>query len=711
MPELGKLTAVFDADTRKFDAGAKNVAAKVIALDANFRGLTGSATSAASTISGFAGPAAIAAGAAVALGAAISGVVVGLFDLVKGAAKAGGELLDLSQKTSFTVETLSGLSIIAKTTGSSIEAISTSLIIFQKNMGAAQDPTSKQGQLFKSLSIDTRDNEKALRQAFTTLAKYGETQKAVEVSTKLFGRSGAAVLAMVKETNGNLDAAMKKYGDLGLIISTGAATASDKFNDLLEVTTLQLQAVTRSIGTQLLPVAIDALESISAGLRNNKDAWAAWGDSIANVLRGLSVIVHSEIGSWIGAIADFSVRWLTIPGLVARGLNALGSSVDRPSADPFGPGGAARGGRAALPGTPEYAAAQARQAAMAASATRAAGGGGGGGGGGGAPKADAGIKLLKQLEEQFKNLTPRTELQRIQDKLLEDQYNHTTDAIKKKIQITAMDIDQRKKDLELTRERIATGIEAREEFQKFVDLVQQSLTRRRSMSDLTGLAFADLGGGSVYGAGEGSTRPRSVNSATGRTRDRVATVDETVMRERIAMIRNQMRNLAGDLTDIFANSIEDGFSKGIKSGLQELSLGLLRIVEDVFLKRMAEGLSQMLGNLATGSGGGSWLSKIPGIILGAFGGSIGGGSSAGGAGTALAGAIHFASGGVVPGVDRGFDSVPAMLRPGETVLPAGQSSGNTYIINLPPAPRGSYVSPKSARQQAELIMAHLQGST
>src|SRR5688572_17077464 len=205
--EIGRLSAVFDLDARPFDRGLRGVETKILGVTGVMKSLGSASVALQGPLGGVAGRlqglsalssqattgiGALGVGFAVA-GAAAVGLGVALFTLVKSSARVGGELFDLSQKTSFTVETLSALSIVAKTTGSDINGISPSLVIFQKNMGAASDATSKQGRLFQSLSIDTRDNEKALRQAFTALAKYGDTQKAVELSTKLFGRSGKDV--------------------------------------------------------------------------------------------------------------------------------------------------------------------------------------------------------------------------------------------------------------------------------------------------------------------------------------------------------------------------------------------------------------------------------------------------------------------------------------------------------------------------------------
>lgn len=795
MGELGRLTAVFDADTRKFDSGIRGVATKVVALEGSLRGLTGGATSAIGTLSGLAGPLSIAAGAAVAAASAISGVAVGLWELTKRSAKAGGELFDLSQKTGFAVETLSGLSIVAKTTGSDINGLSPSLVIFQKNMQAAGDATSRQGRLFRALSIDTRDNEKALRQAFAALGKMGEGSQQTALAMQLFGRSGKDVLAIIKETNGNLDQAIQKYDKMGLIIGTGAAAASDKFNDVLEETTLQLDAVTRKIGLELLPVATETLQSISADLTSNKDKWSDWGKTIADTVRGVRAVMQSEGGQIIAKI--FEIGMSIQPLMIAlRALGKIGAA-NAPSEDFFGPGGAARGGRVSLPGTPEWLAAQRRLKGV--QDPRIALGGGGKGGGEDPAKTAERIASL-QLEAVISGLRAEQEAnKRALDLRRQDfndyatQYmvieNRRHDAVvagldkeqkaaeklKKGREVALLEIKNKRAEEDLTHEenrnknlddraRILDKIDkflrdqdrdiARltnttdqwdQAYQGLVDTLKEegvtleentririesnnalarekelvlSVTRARQVlqsvrervvtkAGRDRPPWIDLGGGSTVG-GEPATTERP----------RIATVDEQVMRDRLAMMRERMRELAGDLTGIFSQSVGDGFNNGIKSGLQTLSQGLLQIVQDVFLRRMAEGLADMLSGIGSGGGGGFFGSLLRGVlggVSGGLGGSIGGlgSASAGGVGTVFAGAIGRASGGPIwPNQlykvhkdEYIMPTAPGMVIPkggmGQTVI------NKHYTIQLPPDSRGSYNSPKSRRQLSETLIAAL----
>jgi hypothetical protein len=162
--------------------------------------------------------------------------------------------------------------------------------------------------------------------------------------------------------------------------------------------------------------------------------------------------------------------------------------------------------------------------------------------------------------------------------------------------------------LAITRERVVAMKTEREEFEEMVKLVQESgISRPRTTMDLTGLL------------GTEGSRPRSV--AAGATRERIATVDEQVMRERMRIVREQMEDLAYDISSVFDRALYDGISGGAKRGLQSLALGFLDLVQQVILGQLRTALAQALGGA---SGGGGWLAKAIGWITGAAVGSVGG---------------------------------------------------------------------------------------
>lgn len=251
--------------------------------------LTSTATTSATSVG-------LVAGAAVLAASALGGTLKALFDITVAAAEFQGKMFDLSQQTGVSVETLSTLEIVAKTTGSSIEGLSASLGIFQKNLEAAQDPTSKEAALLKTLGVETKNTEEAFRQSLAVLAKMPEGFHQTATALELFGRGGKAVLAILKEVDGDLDAATESFRKMGILISTDAAKAADKFNDQLALLGFQVRSITAVIAAEAMPTILGAIEDFSRSLSENREAINVWVGALFDAGRGAIFLAENITG-------------------------------------------------------------------------------------------------------------------------------------------------------------------------------------------------------------------------------------------------------------------------------------------------------------------------------------------------------------------------------------------------------------------------------
>lgn len=246
------------------------LASRIGSAQTQFQSLSVGATAAGSSIAAIAIPVGAAIAAIAALGAAASAGIEGLkglFGLAKDAAEFQGKLFDLSQQTGVSVETLSALEVAARTTGSSIDQIVASLGIFQKNLEESLDPQSKAAEAFKRLDVEVTNTEDTLRATLTALAKMPEGFRQTALALELFGRGGKSVLAILKETNGDIDGTIEKLRGLGLVTSEQARKA-DQFNDQLVL----LQVALRGLGTDAIPHVSSALVKLQKTINENKGA-------------------------------------------------------------------------------------------------------------------------------------------------------------------------------------------------------------------------------------------------------------------------------------------------------------------------------------------------------------------------------------------------------------------------------------------------------
>lgn len=269
-------------------------------------GVAAEGTATSSAIAGMAGPIGI---AVIAVAALAAGAVIAareIFQLTKRAAEFQGRMFDLAQQTGIEVETLSALEIVAKTTGGEIGSITQAIVNFQRKLEDAQDPLSKTSEQFRKFNVDTGDTENALRQTFAALAAMPTGFAQTNAAAEFFGaRGGKQVLAILKETNGDLDGAIKRFRDLGLIISDDAARAADKLNDELAILEFQLRGLTAAAAQDLIPILTDVIRDTGKVLTTIRPLVSLLGTITATALRpaaegfkGLSIIIRTLTGDY-----------------------------------------------------------------------------------------------------------------------------------------------------------------------------------------------------------------------------------------------------------------------------------------------------------------------------------------------------------------------------------------------------------------------------
>lgn len=261
-------------------------------------GSLSSATEAATASqASLAGPIGLVSVAAIAQATAMIKLHQELFSIAKQTADFEGRLFDMSQQVGVSVETLSTLEVLATTTGGNIESVAASLGIFQKNLEASHDPTSKEAKLLAQLGVTSSDTEEALAQTLQGLFKLGEGSRQTAAVLELFGRSGRFVNAILKESEGDLEKARAKFEALGIVVGTDAARAADQFNDNLALIDFQVRGLIALIGNELIPLITGALEESSKVLKDNKDAVEGLGLAVKIVAGFLSIQFLSALGT------------------------------------------------------------------------------------------------------------------------------------------------------------------------------------------------------------------------------------------------------------------------------------------------------------------------------------------------------------------------------------------------------------------------------
>lgn len=293
-------------------------------------GEAGSAgTGMAASIGAGAGPISLAVLAAAAMTAGVIALTQEFVSLTIATADWQGKMQDLSQQVGVSVETLSALEVVFKTTGGDVTQAAAGLGIFQKHLEEAQDPASKAAETFRQLGVETNNTEDALRQTIKSLAEMPEGFAQTSAALEVFGRGGKAFLAIAKESNGDLDGLISRLKEAGLILSTETAKAADKFNDQLALLGFQSRAVTASLVQDSIPKILSALEEVSQVLNENREAIRVLGTAVGLFVESnLNLILLPALKSLAYALEGIRVSWLLTAAAAALATGNYGRAAE-----------------------------------------------------------------------------------------------------------------------------------------------------------------------------------------------------------------------------------------------------------------------------------------------------------------------------------------------------------------------------------------------
>lgn len=159
--------------------------------------------------------------------------------------------------------------------------------------------------------LAARTSEDATRMGIDALRRLnGHSAKQMALATKLFGRSGAAMIMFAKEEEGELDrliATRMRHGAL----SAKAGKDAEAFMDALEDTASAAQGVRNALGGALLPVLTPSINKLSEWIAANRE------------------LIGVQAQKWAVQLGD-AIKWLVDDGLpkAVRFVSDLGKNWD-----------------------------------------------------------------------------------------------------------------------------------------------------------------------------------------------------------------------------------------------------------------------------------------------------------------------------------------------------------------------------------------------
>jgi hypothetical protein len=192
--------------------------------------------------------------------AALAGVAGGLVAVGAGLTAAtlqttdyAGALNDLADVSNLELETLQGLKAGAALVGESFESLTTSTVIFQKNIEAAKNGNQELAGTFKALGVDlTGSVDDAFRQAIEQLSRMEDGSQKTAVSTELFGKQATSLLKIMQEMDGQYSNLITKAGEFGVLLTTEEIKAADEFGKQLDILKIKAEGFAFAIGNKVI---------------------------------------------------------------------------------------------------------------------------------------------------------------------------------------------------------------------------------------------------------------------------------------------------------------------------------------------------------------------------------------------------------------------------------------------------------------------------
>jgi len=202
-------------------------------------------------------------GSFVALTAALTGGVA-MTAFVAKAVSARAALMEMSQTTGDSVQTLSGLAKVAKVSGVEMDQLGGALTKLAKNMNSADDDGKAAGVAIKSLGLNIEEVRakkpgEAMLDIAIALNKFEDGAAKVAVAMALMGKSGASMLPYLKE--------LGEQGTLNGKVTTEQAMAARELEKSWARLNGQMQETKNGIATLVIPVLGSLVDQMREGIK------------------------------------------------------------------------------------------------------------------------------------------------------------------------------------------------------------------------------------------------------------------------------------------------------------------------------------------------------------------------------------------------------------------------------------------------------------
>jgi len=255
---------------------------------------------------------------------------------VKNSIEAADGLSKMAQKTGVAVEQLSVLTYMGQQADLSNQDLEKGLVKLAKSLTGLEQGAAADVEAFSRLGLTAEDFkglslDQALVKIANAQARFADGAGKADTMMVLLGKSGANMIPLMNDlANGGFENARKKLEDLGLVLSTDMAKASQDFNDSMKRLELAAQGATVQIAQGVLPgltKGIDALTAALAGTPAGLKAFAG-GFLVVGAASTAAAIAIRAVGTALVGLGPVGIAVVALSALAA-GVMGLEAAQER----------------------------------------------------------------------------------------------------------------------------------------------------------------------------------------------------------------------------------------------------------------------------------------------------------------------------------------------------------------------------------------------
>lgn len=217
------------------------------------------------------------------------------------------EIIKNSDRLQFTTESLSGLRYVTNLAAVDINAFSSGLAQFSKNIEAARDGAKKQVQAFEELGVSIRnlpmgqdgklDIIELLAQTADGLQSIEDPARRVNNLLVAFGKQGAKLGPLLVGGGDAIREQFETAKAYGTVFDRKTLERAAAFNDALARFDTAIQGLKETLFVEIAPEIAAVFEKLAVFVRDNRTEIIGWIGEIGNAFKSLfSLILDGIIG-------------------------------------------------------------------------------------------------------------------------------------------------------------------------------------------------------------------------------------------------------------------------------------------------------------------------------------------------------------------------------------------------------------------------------